>query len=85
MSADDDLSVFDDGNVGLGADGLLHDDPACATLAPLGSFEARWGEPCSLCLDRKGAPRTMQGTAHRGNEPHAEDDWCLQMLCKPIA
>lgn len=52
---DDDLSVFDDEPLGLGADGDVHSDPYCATIAPLGSPEARHGEVCERCAQRQAA------------------------------
>lgn len=50
----DDLDVFNDSpTVGLGPDGLAHDDPYCAAIAPLGTPEARRGELCNLCVQRQ--------------------------------
>lgn len=60
-------AVFDDGVIGLGPDGLTHDDPYCGTIAPLGSYEARHGEPCSKCEARKAA---AGGTAAAGEGSH---------------
>ena len=39
--------------LGLGADGRTHSDPYCATLAPMGSPESRWGEICDMCAKRQ--------------------------------
>lgn len=38
--------------LGVGRDGQLHDDPYCGNIAPLGTYEARHGEPCGMCMER---------------------------------
>ena len=52
--AHDDLDVFDDRSTrGLGHDGNTHSDPYCAAIAPFNSYEARHGELCELCEERR--------------------------------
>ena len=56
IGPDLDPAVFADGPaLGVGSDGDPHDDPYCAAIAPLGSHEARYGEFCNLCGNRRRA------------------------------
>ena len=64
---------------GLGRDGNYHDDPCCAAIAPLDSYEASHGEPCNMCQRRARAAAfeeyvTDEALEHAGCDEDCHED-----------